>query len=483
MFSEYKDYDALGLADLLRRKRVSPAELMEAAVARAREVNPVLNALCYEKYEESLALARALPLKGTFGAVPFLLKDSIAATRFKTSMGSRFFKDVEHKQDATLVTRFGEAGLVSFARTCAPELLMSATTEAVVNGGPTRNPWSLTHSSGGSSGGASSAVAAGIVPLAHASDGGGSIRIPGSSCGLFGLKPSRGRLPAGPLTSEIRAGLGTDGFLSRSVRDTAAALAAVCAPDPVAPYAAHGPAVNYADRSSLPSHRLRIAVWTSAWEMYPVHADCVAAVETLARHCEQLGHAVEVTQPAAFDYGAYADATTRLFASHVALDIDRRAKLLGRAPGPEDLEPATRSAYEKGKTISAADYLAAVATIHAVGRAMTGFMSNVDVVLTPSLTQPPPLLQEIAQARNIADHQEANFARTAFLIPANASGQPAATVPVHWNAEGLPIGAQMIGGAGREDVLFALAFEVEELAPWQPRLSVVTHRAFESASR
>jgi amidase len=470
MFAEYRDYDACGLAKLLDEKQVTPLDLMEAAIDRAGIVNPVLNVLCYERFEESLDIARRATSSGPFGALPFLLKDSIPSARFPASLGSRFFRDVSLHQDAELVTRCQAAGFIPFARTTVPELLLSTATEAAANGAPTRNPWSLTHSPGGSSGGAAAAVAAGIVPIAHASDGLGSIRVPASCCGLFGLKPSRGRLPTGPFAAEIRAGLGTDGFLSRTVRDTAMALDAVSGPDVGAPYAAYGPPGRYMD--ALQQRRaepLRIAVWRDPWGLIPVHPDCLEAVETCAEICGDLGHHLDLEDPVAIDFPGYMAAISRVFASFMVADIELRGQLSGRTPTEADFERTTWTFYEFGRTLCAADYIRAIGAVQRAGRQLSRYMADFDVVLTPTLSRPPARLGEISMAVDFAVHERASFEYAAFTTLVNASGQPAASVPIARNPEGLPIGVQIIGQGGREDVLLRLATEIEAAAPWTDR--------------
>lgn len=479
MFSEYGSYDAWGLAQLLAARKASPLELMSAAIERAREVNPAINALCFEQFEIALEIARTTKLTGSFGAIPFLLKDSIAAREFPSSMGSALFSGRTHSQDADLVTRFRAAGLIPFARTTTAPFMMSATTEASVYGGPTRNPWNLEHSSGGSSGGAAAAIAAGIVPLAHASDGGGSIRIPASCCGLFGLKPSRGRLPAGPVAGDIRVGLGTDGVLSRSVRDTALALDSVTAADLGAPYAAHGPAGNWAATLNVdPKEKYRLALWTDAFDEAPVHADCVDAVKRLGHICTKLGHHVEEAPLADIDFGALVHALKIIFGATLAVDLDRRASELKRPIRPEDIERTSWTAYEFGKGLAAADFIGALATIHSVGRRMARYMEAYDFILTPTLTRPPAKLGEITMDTDFAADGAAAFAYTSFLVITNASGQPAANIPGAWNSAGLPIGAQIIGRSGSEAKLLELAAQIERHAPWDhQRPSMQPHQS------
>jgi amidase len=471
MFAEYLQHDACGLAELLRLGEISSVDLMEAAIARALAVNPQLNALCHERFSETLEIARTTKQVGPFGGMPFLLKDSVPAIRFPSSLGSHYFKGRVHAGNSEVVTRCEAAGLIPFARTTAPELLMSASTEAVANGGVTRNPWNLDHSPGGSSGGAAAAVAAGIVPIAHASDGGGSIRIPASCCGLFGLKPSRGRIPAGPFVTEFRAGLASDGFLSRSVRDTALALDAVCGTDVGAPYAAFGLEGEYFNKTLRGTNEeLRIVLWRDAWGQCQIHPECLAAADRLAKICSDLGHLVEERPPMEIDFPQYLASLSRVFAAFAVTDVDARARTLGRPPLRDELEPTTWGAVDLGRSLSASDYLRALTLVQNVGREFGRYMADIDVIVTPTLTQPPPRLGVITMQTDFAFHQNLNFSYTAFLILANASGQPAASLPISQSASGLPIGAQIIGRSGRDDVLLALAAEIEQFAPWVKRV-------------
>ncbi|MGH6934433.1 MAG: amidase, partial [Dongiaceae bacterium] len=311
-FSEYDDYDAVGLAELVRRREVSAAELLDTAIARAERLNPEINAVVGQAYDVArAAIARGLP-DGPFTGVPFLLKDlGCEAIGFPTNSGSRFFAGISWTYDSEIWIRLRRTGLVAFGRTTSPELGIGPTTEARVYGGPTRNPWHLDHTSGGSSGGAAAAVAAGIVPMAHGSDGGGSVRIPASSCGLVGLKPTRARLPDGPAAGEGWGGMAIDGVLSRSVRDTAVMLDACHGADLGAPYhAPHAPR-PYAEAIKSPPGRLRIAVCKTTLHGPPIDPECAQAVEDAARLCADLGHEVGEAKPS-FDFEAAMQAWTKV---------------------------------------------------------------------------------------------------------------------------------------------------------------------------
>ncbi len=472
--TEYQALDGLALADLLARREVGAEDLMACAIRLARERAPALNALCYERYEESLAVARAWRQAGTFRAIPFLLKDSgLAHTRFPSSLGSRLLNDTAYPRNATLADRFEAAGLIAFARTTVPEFCMAPTTEARRNGGPTRNPWDLSRSSGGSSGGAAAAVAAGIVPLAHGSDGGGSIRIPAAACGVYGLKVSRGRVPMGPFRGEGWGGLATDGVLSRSVRDTAAALDAIAAPEPGAPYAAPAAPASYLKLLAEPSRKRRIVVWRSAWHGVPVAPECIAAVERAAELCRALGHEVVDGAPPDSDYEAFVLAHANVLAGNIVVSVDTRLGLTGQPVRDDDLEPVLRQGYDYGKGLSAAHYIASVNRFHAIGRILDSYMEGYDAILSPSLTQLPLKLGELSTAGGtFLDFRRKVASYGTFAAAFNASGQPAASLPLVWTDAGLPVGVQVVGRYGREDVVLALSAELETAQPWAGRIAV-----------
>jgi len=472
--TEYQALDGLALADLLARREVSPEDLMACAIKLARERAPAMNALCYERYEESLDVARAWQARGVFGAIPFLLKDSgLAHTRFPSSLGSRLLNDTRYARNATLADRFEAAGLIPFARTTVPEFCMAPTTEAARNGGPTRNPWDLTRSSGGSSGGAAAAVAAGIVPLAHGSDGGGSIRIPAAACGVYGVKVSRGRVPMGPLRGEGWGGLATDGVLSRSVRDTAAALDAISAPEPGAPYAAPAAPGSYLELLSNPVRKMRIVVWHSAFNGVAVAPECVAAVERAAALCRELGHEVVDGTPPDIEYDAFVQAHANVLAGNIVLSVDTRLGLTGQPLNDADLEPVLRQGYEYGKTLPAAKYIGSVNRFHAIGRILDHYMEGYDAILSPSLTQLPLKLGALSTSHgSFLDFRRKVATYGTFSLAFNASGQPAASLPLVWTEAGLPVGVQVAGRYGREDVVLALSAQLEMAQPWAGRIAV-----------
>lgn len=474
--SEYEHLDGLALAALLDRGEVSPHELMGIAVRLARERAEPLNALCHQQYEVALERARQAPLVGTFRGLPFLLKDSgLASKQLPSSLGSRLFSHTRFGFDSTLVERFAAAGLQSFARTTVPELCMAPTTEAAEYAAPTRNPWDTARSPGGSSGGAAVAVATGVVPLAHGSDGGGSIRIPASCCGVFGLKPSRGLITMGPSRGEGWGGLATDGVLSRTVRDSAAALDAISAPDPGAPYAGPTPAHSYLANLERPFARpLRIAKWTTPWEGVTVAESCLEAVEAAARALGRNGHQVcTMSSPPNLDYWGFIDGLIDVLATNAALVIAGATR--GRPPEQwsHQLEPAIFDAYQRGLATRSTDYVRAIAGFHQLSRVMESYMDGFDLVLTPTLTQLPLPLGSLSMDTDFRSFRRQAAQYTMFLAIINASGQPAASVPLHWTEDGVPVGIQLIGRYGDEDLLLRISAQLEATAPWSARYATL----------
>jgi amidase/6-aminohexanoate-cyclic-dimer hydrolase len=469
-FAEYESYDALGLADLVRRKEVKPDELLDEALARCERVNPKINAVVNAVPEKARALIAAGLPDGPFAGVPFLLKDlGCEAVGYPTHMGSRLYANYQWTFDSEIYLRMRRSGLVAFGRTTSPELGVSPVTEAVVYGGPTRNPWNLERTSGGSSGGSGAAVAAGIVPMAHGSDGGGSIRIPAACCGLFGLKPTRARLPDGPAVGEGWGGMAIDGFLSRSVRDTAAALDACQGADLGAPYWAPPVARPYMEEIKSPPKRLRVALCRTTYTGEPIHADCAAAVDSAAKLCAGLGHQIVEAKPS-FDFEKVTRAWTDVVACGTALSVKLRTQALGRPPGKDDLEPAILDACAVAKSIAGADYLAAVNLVHATGRLFARFMQDYDIFLSATLAEPPAKVGRFAMSNpDFLDYRlgpKGTIRYSPFTSLFNISGQPAASIPLHWSKDGLPIGVHVAARFGDEPTLLKLAAQLEQARPW-----------------
>lgn len=481
--TEYLHCDGLELASLVRTRDVSALELVDCAIAQMERVQPLINAICWDEAEAARETARtwdaAAPTEAAFGGVPLLLKDlGLAARGMRMSHGSRLFAPpVCGEADSELAARLRQAGFNFLARTTTPELGANCTTEALVYGGPTRNPWDLSRSSGGSSGGAAAAVAAGVVPLAHASDGGGSIRIPASCCGLFGLKPSRMRNPMGPIAGEGWGGLGVEHVVSRSVRDSAAVLDATHGSDAGAPYAAPAFTGSYLQSLDTAPPRLRIGLITASPSGEAVHADCLTAVQHAAMLCESLGHHVEpVAWPDAIDYEAFGHAMRLIVAAGSAQAVQAGCAARGIRASLDELEISIFTAVDFALRHNALDYADAISRMHRTGRLLGQMMQGRhDVLLTPTLTEPPAVLGRYAANRDYVSHRSDTLRYTAFLPYFNASGQPAMSVPLHWNAQQLPIGVQFAAPLGEDHVLLQLAAQLEKARPWRQRLSPLAH--------
>ncbi|MFN0114543.1 MAG: amidase [Paracoccaceae bacterium] len=470
MIAEYDNLDATAMAELVARGGVGAGELLETALTRTAALNPAINAVVLAQQETARRAIRVGLPEGPFRGVPFLIKDlGCEAVDFPTHMGSRLFAATRWDRNSAIFERLRAAGLVTFGRTTSPEGGVGPATEAAVYGGPTRNPWDLSRTSGGSSGGAAAAVAAGIVPAAHGSDGGGSVRIPASCCGLFGLKPTRARLPDGPYAGEGWAGMVADGFLTRSVRDTAALLDSCHGADPGAPYWAPPLAEGYLAATRRPPARLRIALCDTTLTGEPIHPDCRAAVHDAARLLESLGHRVEPARPAA-DTTGMMRAWTKIVAC--GTDLWLRPALKGRSPDGL-VEPLCRSAMDYAATLSGADYLASVAKIHAYGREMAAFFGDWDMLLTATLAEPPAAIGRFSHADPDYVHFRTGpgmvFDYSPFCAAFNASGQPAASLPLWWNSQGLPVGIHLAARFGADEPLIALSAELEQARPWFSR--------------
>ena len=465
---DYGGHDALGLAALVAKREVSPEELLDEALERVRAVNNQINAVVLMQPEVARAMIRDGLPEGPFRGVPFLLKDLGAeAVDFPSHNGSRLLRNTTYKRDSAIYERLRDAGLVTFGRTTSPEGGIGVATESAVYGGPTRNPWDLGRTSGGSSGGAGAAVAAGIIPAAHGSDGGGSVRIPASSCGLFGFKATRARFPDGPYSGEGWAGMAIDGFLTRSVRDSAALMDACAGADLGAPYWAPPLAEGYVAAIARPPRRLKVALCTTTFTGGPVHPECRRAAEETGKLLADMGHEVFEARPEA-DHRGMMRAWTRIVACGTALGV--RKALGGRPLGPDDVEGVSRGAIAYAEGISGADYLEAVGKVHAYGREMAAAFQGWDVLLSPTLAEPPAEVGRFSHATEDYEGFRIGpgmvFDYSPFCAPFNASGQPAATLPLHWTPEGLPVGVQIAAGFGADEDLIALCREIEQARPW-----------------
>jgi amidase len=486
---EYDHLDALGLGELVARRAVSPQELLEAALERADARDPALNAIV-ARYDDEARERAAGPLPpGPLAGVPFLLKD--LATEWgghPLTDGSRFTREVVASDDSGVVRRLLAAGLVLFGQTSTPELGIKAVTEPEARG-PCRNPWSLEHTPGGSSGGSAACVAARIVPAAHGNDGGGSLRIPASCCGAFALKASRGRVSWGPLHGPLLSGMATQGVLTRSVRDSAALLDVLAGACPGDPYAAPPPARPFLSEVGAPPGRLRVAVTRRSLFARATHRDCAEAVERAALLLTELGHDVQEAHP---DIAREPLIRAHLVAvaAQVAADLHRAAALVGRGPRASELEPETATLAAAGRTLSAGALVCAEAEMHRAARAMAAFHASYDVLVTPTLAQPPQRIGALAlgpaeraalraaaalPVQRVFDALFDAFAPRTFDVTGNTmlfnqTGQPAMSVPLHVSAEGLPVGVQVAARFGEEATLLRLAAQLEEARPWAGRL-------------
>ena len=468
-FGDYENYDGIRLAELVKGGEVTAQELLEAAIARVETRNGSINAVVNRMYDEAkAAIAMGLPA-GAFAGVPYLLKDlGVYYTGTVTSAASTFLRDAVADHDSEMVLRLKRAGLVIFGKTNTSEFGLSTSVEPRLFG-PTRNPWNLDCSAGGSSGGAAAAVAAGILPMAHATDGGGSIRIPASCCGLFGLKPTRARNPMGPDLGEGWNGASTGHAVTRSVRDSAALLDATAGPDVGDPYWAPPPSRPYLSEVGAEPGRMRIAFATTAWNGQPVDPECVTAVAEAAKLCETLGHHVEAASPI-IDAELLGQASRIIISAHTRATLEARGDALGRLPNPDDVEPVTWTMAEFGRTASASAYARAIVSIHRIGRAVGGFFKRYDVLLTPTMCKPPHKLGVLTMdGADSAAYMQAILATIAFTSLFNSCGNPAMSVPLHWSADGLPIGVQFAAAFGDEASLFRLAAQLEAARPWWQR--------------
>jgi amidase len=467
--------DATAHAELVRSGEAKPSELVEAAIARAERLDPQLGAIVSRQFERarSEAASEALP-EGPLRGVPYLLKDLGAyldSDPVYSGMQALRSVDARESGDAHFAGQLRAAGMISLGRTNSPELGILPTTEPHSTG-PSHNPWNLAHSPGGSSGGSAAAVAAGIVPAAHASDGGGSIRIPAAHCGLVGLKPSRGRNSFGPASGERWAGCSCEGFVTRSVRDTALLLDVTRGSAAGDPYTAPPPARAYADEIAAAPGRLRIGVMTQGPRGSAVAPDCVAAAERAGALLESLGHEVEAAHPAALDDPGAPGAFVSIVAVSTARVLDRVGARLGKTLTADDVEPLTWAVAEIGRGRTAVEYLTAVETMHAHGRKLAAWWSGgFDLLVTPTCAEPPPPLGVFAQS---ADAPLAAYARAApfgaYTLHFNMSGQPGVSLPLHGSADGLPVGVHFVAAFGREDLLIRTAAQLEQAAPWADRL-------------
>jgi amidase len=457
--------DAIAQAELVRRKQVKPIELVDAAIERIERVNPQINAVVTPMYDLARAAASGPLPDGPFAGVPFLLKDLTAAyAGVRMASGSRFLRDYVAPADSELVVRYKRAGLIVLGKTNTPEFGLVPTTEPALFG-PTRNPWDTTRTPGGSSGGSAAAVASGMVPAAHGNDGGGSIRIPASCCGLFGLKPARGR---NPLMLEP-TGLSVEHVLTRSVRDSAALLDATQGAEPGDPFQAPPPARPYLQEIGADPGKLRIAFTTGTVRGTPLEPDCIAAVQDAAKLCADLGHEVEEAAPHV-NGDLLSSAFTTIWAAAAAAEIAAAALLTGRVPPEDQFETLTWALAQRGRRYDAPALLLALGFLQLTARSVDEFFRTHDVWITSTLGEPPVPLGTFDSP---PEDPLRGYDRAARFVPdtpvCNATGQPAMSVPLYWNEQGLPIGTHFVGRYGDEATLFRLAAQLEQARPWAQR--------------
>jgi len=471
--TDLSQFDATAQAELVRTGDASPLELVDAAIAGIEQLNPELNAVIHPLFESARAAARGPLPDGPFRGVPTLFKDLFCGVEGDPlHEGMRFLKNANWRADHTdaLARRFLDAGFVCVGRTNTPELGLVPTTEPEAYG-PSRNPWDTTRITGGSSGGSAAAVASGMVPMAHANDGGGSIRIPASCCGLVGLKPSRGRSSLGPEYNTLDDMLVVEHCVTRSVRDTAGVLDALHGTAPGDTVAAPAPARPFAQEVGVDPGHLRIGLIAhNPFGTGDIHPDCVAASRDAARLLESLGHTVEEAYPAAIAQPDLIGQFTTLWSVTLVYNLRYWERKVGREITAGDVEPLTWTLAEMGRAVSAPDYVDAQHVVGELARELAlWFASGYDLLLSPTLGEPPVPLGVFSTP----DEPFLGFIRAGTFVPftplANMAGTPAISLPLSWNADGLPVGSQLMAAYGREDLLLQVASQLEAARPWVDR--------------
>ncbi|HEY5339355.1 MAG TPA: amidase family protein [Rhizomicrobium sp.] len=465
-FAEYDRQDGFGLAALVKAKKITPLELVDEAIARAERLNPSLNAIVFKAYDLARDAAKKSVPDGPFSGVPILLKDMrAAAIGMPTRAGSRLVPPLPSGHDCTLVSRYRKNGLIPLGKTNVPEFGILPTTESLLYG-PAHNPWNLDHTPGGSSGGSAAAVAAGIVPIAHATDGGGSIRIPASNCGLVGLKVSRGRITQGPDAADSTSGLSVDHCVTRSVRDSAAMLDLACPPDYGDPYFALSPQGSYLEALEHKPNRLKIAVSLKSFEGVPFHPEVTLAVQKAAALCTELGHQVEEAAPQV-NAEEMTMAFMALWASNAAYGIETMSRMTGTKITLDHVEGLTMGLWERGKALTAVHQIWAQQVLYRTARNAAKFHETYDLWLTPTLSKPPMKLGLVdVNETNVEEAFAPILDYVPFTAMQNGTGQPAINLPLYWSKSGLPIGVQFVARSGDEMTLLKLAAEIERAHPW-----------------
>ena len=467
--SEYFSYDALGLAELVRTKQISPSELLEKAIGLTEKLDPKLNAIPIKHFDLARENLKNQNNAGIFNGVPFLLKDlNNYLEGTVTSGGSRVLKNIKADHTSELVKRTIDSGLNIFGKTNSPELGLTVTTEPVLYG-PTRNPWSLDRSSGGSSGGASAAVASGIIPMAQASDGGGSIRIPASCCGLFGLKPTRARTPLGPASLEGWGGQSIFHCVSLSVRDSAALLDVTSGHEKGAPYRSAYQEKSFFEQINIEPGKLKIGYLEDP--NIPISADVKEIMNSTINLCEKLGHSIESTK---INYSSeeISLAIVTIISSNVAYAVKSQSQQTGREISNEFFENVTLQMAENGKNFSASDYVNAIKINHRLGQDLEKMFDKYDVLLSPVLASPPVKIGTInMDTTDMKTYVERLTQYSPFTGVFNQSGQPSMSVPLYRTKDNLPVGSMFSAAFGNENLLFSLAGQLEEAEPWVDSLN------------
>lgn len=463
--------DATAQAELIRKKEISSLELVDETIEAIEAKNPKLNAVITPMYDQARKDAQSQLPDGPFTGVPFLMKDIGAMVKgVRMCLGSALFKQFVPHEDSELTKRFRKSGVVFVGKTNTPEFGLLVTTEPLAFGA-THNPWDLSRSPGGSSGGSAAAVASGITAMAHANDGGGSIRIPASCCGVFGLKPTRARNPLGPNFGDIMSGLICEHAVTRTVRDSAALLDATAGPDYGDPYCAPPQARPYADEVNTDPGRLRIAFSTKGMGDADIDPDCVKAVMETVALLEELGHTVvETTPKISFGHDMVAKCFAAIWCGGFAANIDTISHVMGSPVTDTMLEPLSWAFFEKGKRVTAAQYLNSVSVMQKIHRDIALFQKDYDVMLSSVLSTPPaPLGTFDPNEKDLMAFWKKAAAYSPYTAITNATGQPAMSVPLCWNEQNLPIGMHFTAPFGDEATLFRLAAQLEKARPWKDR--------------
>lgn len=478
MADELARLDAIAQADLVHKGETTPLDLVDAAISRIEQVNPQLNAVITPLFEKARTQAKSTDLPdGPFKGVPFLLKDfGCHSAGDPYHQGTRFLKDLAWtaKEDTYMAAKLRAAGLIFLGKTNTPEFASMPTTEPEAYG-PTRNPWNTDHSTGGSSGGSGAAVASGMVPAAHANDGGGSTRVPASECGLVGLKSTRARASLGPEYGELWQGLVNEHVVTRSVRDTAAILNVIAGPMPGDPYFASPPSRPFLEEVGADPGRLRIGFLADfPGKAVRLHPDCVTAVQEAVQLLGALGHTIEEAYPPALD--AEQELRRHVWAiltSAIASHLDTLSRQTGKQISQDDVEINTWAMAEIGRARTAVRYIEAIEWLQSYTRRIASWWqpedgkNGFDLLLTPTIAEPPPKLGEfVSTSDNPLGAARRSASLMPFTVPFNVTGQPAMSLPLYWNSQGLPIGIQLVAAYGREDVLFRVAAQLEQAQPW-----------------